>query len=270
LAIDITKQKETENTLRKTQQTLINKSDELTKLNATKDKFFSIIAHDLKNPFNSIMGFANILSRKIDTLQKEQIKDHAEQIYDSSKSAYKLLENLLEWSRSQMGKISFAPENFNLYDLMDEVIVSIYSQATSKQVKIDIQVPQNFEMYGDRNMIATVLRNLVSNAIKFSHRKSKVLVSANAYALRVPETQPHTIVTITDFGLGISETLQKKLFNISEKTTTPGTEKEHGTGLGLLLCKEFIDKHNGYIDIESEIGKGSTFSVILPSQNTDN
>ena len=258
LSIDITKRKEFENKLKQTQLDLQNHRDQLLELIATKDKFFSIISHDLKNPFSSIMGLAEMLKEKAGNMDKETIIRFAGHISQASHNSYKLLQNLLEWSRSQMGKMNFELGNYNLKKLTEEVIELLYSQAKNKDISIELNSSTDLLIHADYNMLSTILRNLISNAIKFSPKGKSIVITAS-------NRDSFTEIKVIDHGKGMSEKIRNNLFKISEKVTTPGTEDEKGTGLGLLLCKEFIDKHGGTIEVESEINKGSTFIVKLPA-----
>jgi PAS domain S-box-containing protein len=262
MSIDITATKEIEIELRKTQHELQIHRDQLIESNATKDKFFSIISHDLKNPFNSIMGLTGLLKEKIERYDKETIAQYAGHIYDASRNSYKLLQNLLEWSRSQMGRISYSPSFYNLATIIDEATTSNLNQAQSKNITVDIDCPDSVQVYADNNMLSTIVRNLISNAIKFSPKGEVIKIEAT-------ENKNYTQIKIIDNGKGMEKSILDKLFKISEKVTTPGTEDEKGTGLGLLLCKEFIDQHNGEIIVESEVRKGSTFTVNLPHQKAN-
>lgn len=257
MSIDISKQKKIELELRKTQEDLKQHRDQLIESNATKDKFFSIISHDLKNPFNSIMGLAGFLQDKIDKYDKETIAKYAGYIYDASHASYKLLQNLLEWSRSQMGKITFYPQEYNLSTIIDEVVTSCFTQADNKNISINIKTDSTINIIADYNMLSTTIRNLLTNAIKFSPKGKTIEIEAQ-------NKEKSTEIKVVDHGKGMPPEIVNNLFKISEKVTTPGTENERGTGLGLLLCKEFIDKHKGTIKVESEEGKGSTFIVRLP------
>ncbi|PLX14829.1 MAG: hypothetical protein C0599_18040, partial [Salinivirgaceae bacterium] len=215
------------------------------------------ISHDLKNPFNSIMGLSNFLYEKIEKYDKETISNYAQHIYEASRNSYKLLQNLLEWSRAQMGQISFAPETHNLANLIDNATASSYNQAEAKNIKFKFDVDYTAEIYADYNMVSTIIRNLTSNAIKFSPKGQIIEFLAK-------NTDTSTVISIKDNGKGMSKKIQDKLFKISEKISTPGTENEKGTGLGLLLCKEFTEAHKGKIHVDSEEGKGSIFTIELP------
>ena len=230
---------------------------ELRELNATKDKFFSIIAHDLKNPFNSILSFTELLGGKINTMKPEAIHKGITRINGSAKSAYRLLENLLEWARSQTGQLEYKPEYFSLKNLFEVSCNLSESSARNKNIALKFEYGENPDVYADLNMIRTVLRNLISNAIKYTPKGGEVLV-------RSVLNGKHVTIYVEDNGVGIPRGTLDKLFDISEKVSTAGTENETGTGLGLLLCKEFVRKHGGKILVESETGKGSRFSFSLP------
>lgn len=250
MAIDITKLKETEEALR-------NREQELSELNATKDKFFSIIAHDLKNPFNTILGFSDLLQRYAHDSKDDKLKKYSDLIQSSTKRAYKLLQNLLEWSRSQMGRVAFNPESHQLKRLLEVTIGALRGQADAKEIEIEHEINSNIMVFADENMLNTIIRNLISNAIKFTPRNGKVTIDANLNGGFVQ-------ISVTDTGVGMPQSTVDKLFKINEKVTSGGTENEHGTGLGLLLCKEFVDKHNGNIVVKSEEGKGSEFTIKIP------
>jgi PAS domain S-box-containing protein len=247
---DITASKEAEITINE-------QKEQLTELNATKDKFFSIIAHDLKSPFHGILGLSNLIVNAKPKLSLEHTMRYVGLINDASGNAYKLLENLLEWSSSQTGKIEFKPEKINLEKTLTDVMNLSENMAKTKNISLTNKIPDNTMVFADRNMLNTVLRNLISNAIKFTNKNGNVSVNAI-------EGKHEITVTVSDSGVGMDELTKNRLFKISEKVTTLGTEKEKGTGLGLVLCKEFIEKHNGNIWVESEPGKGSKFIFTLP------
>jgi len=239
------------------------KNEELTNLNATKDKFFSIIAHDLKSPFNSIIGFSGLLSRQIQEKDFAGIEKYAGIIQNSSQQAMDLLMNLLEWSRSQTGRIVFTPENIDLSALINQSIEFFYGSAQQKSITIYAEIAVTRSLYADKAMINTILRNLISNAIKFTKTGGEIIVSA--------EQIPHEIVvTVSDNGVGMDTGSIAKLFRIDQNHSTLGTEKEKGTGLGLLLCSEFVEKHGGRIWVESTPGKGSKFSFTIPETKIPN
>ncbi|MDP2721437.1 MAG: PAS domain-containing sensor histidine kinase [Bacteroidales bacterium] len=229
----------------------------LQQLIATKDKFFSIIAHDLKSPFNSILGFSNILVEEAKTYDRESIEKFAHIIHQSSVRAMNLLTNLLDWSRTQTGRMNFNPEYFELVTLVNSTLQLLEESATQKSLTISTDLPSNLPIMADKEMIGTVLRNLISNAIKFTYPNGEIRIKA-------VENQDELLVIISDTGIGMDNSSINKLFKIEESNSEKGTNNEKGTGLGLLLCHEFIQKHNGRIWVESEKGIGSTFYFSLP------
>lgn len=234
---DITRRKQAENTI---QENLAR----LDELNATKDKFFSIISHDLKNPFNAIIGFSNILAEQVKEKNYEGILKYAEIIQNSSQRAMDLLLNLLGWSRLQTGTIEFKPENIEIAVLINEAFDLFKDAAQQKSIIISKKIPQNIHVFADGAMISSVLRNLISNAVKFTDAGGEIVVSAE-------QNQDELKIAVSDSGVGIKKEDLNKLFRIEENLSTEGTQKEKGTGLGLILCKEFIEKHGGKIWVES-------------------
>lgn len=246
---DITERKMAENELKASEA-------QLRELNATKDKFFSIIAHDLKSPFNSILGLSSLLEERVGEKNYEDIGEFATLIRSSSELAYDLLKNLLEWSRSQTGKMEFSREYLDLVGLIDDAFHLMENSARQKSIVITRHLPRNMLAFADRAMIATILRNLISNAIKFTKPGGEIIISAQ-------QTSTEIKVAISDNGVGIRKEELSKLFRIDENHSTLGTLNEKGTGLGLILCKEFIEKHGGRIWAESEFGKGSQFYFVI-------
>lgn len=247
---DITERKKYENEI-------ALKNGELQKLNATKDKFFSIIAHDLRSPFNSIVGFSELLIDQIGQKNYNGIDNYAQIIKKSSGQAIKLLMNLMQWSRLQTGRMEIIPEYFEMVCLINEVTQLIFETSQEKEIILKKILPDTATVYADKNMISTVLRNLFSNAVKFSHPGGTVTIT-------VIEQENDLTISVNDIGVGIEKTRINKLFLLNESVSTIGTRNEKGTGLGLILCKEFVDKNEGKIWIESEVGKGSTFHFTLP------
>ncbi|MBN1187534.1 MAG: CHASE domain-containing protein [Bacteroidales bacterium] len=229
----------------------------LIELNASKDKFFSIISHDLKSPFNSIIGFSNLLVEQIKNNDTEGIDMYGNLILESSNMAMDLLLNLIEWSLSQTGRMVFNPEYFDMVACINKVTLMFDYIARQKSITIKNVLPQSAFVFADNSMISTVLRNLISNAIKFTRPGGEIIVSAM-------EKQNQIIFSITDSGVGISKNSIEKLFRIDQNYSTTGTNKETGTGLGLILCKDFVEKNKGKIWVESEEGKGSIFYFTLP------
>jgi signal transduction histidine kinase/ligand-binding sensor domain-containing protein len=240
------------------QEILVNMNKELDSLNVSKDKFFSIIAHDLKNPFSTIIGFSEIQMDDIKSGNLDGIEESATMINISAVQTFRLLENLLEWAKAQRGKLTFNPEPLDLKILMREEIKILSDMAKTKNISLESSIPENIKIVADQNMIKTIIRNLISNAIKFTHRNGKVEVMVRA------ENQYYNI-SVSDTGIGMTDDIIAKIFRIDSDLSTPGTDNERGTGLGLFLCKEFVEKHNGKIWVESISGKGSTFTFSLPS-----
>lgn len=237
----------------------IEQNEKLVTLNATKDRFFSIIAHDLKNPITNFRDITRVLSDKFSDIPNEELQEYIESLRYSSQAICVLLENLLDWSRSQRGAILFAPVEFDFSFLVQNVVEVLHTNAINKNILIDTSyVPDGMRVVADVKMLNTVLRNLVSNAIKFTEQGGKVTVSAK-------KGEKNTEFTVADTGVGISAMKISKLFKVSENNSTLGTYGEQGTGLGLVLCKEFINRHSGDIQIESTLGKGTKITIIIPN-----
>jgi signal transduction histidine kinase len=247
---DITERKNAE-------QLILSQNQELKKLNAEKDKFFSIIAHDMKSPVNSIKGFSELLIELVEDRDYEKIKEFAGIILLSTNRAISLLTNLLEWSQSQSGRMAFNPEYFELNSVLNEVVLLFNGNAEQKFIKIVNEIDTGVKINADRRMIGSVLRNLISNAIKFTNPGGKITITTV-----IEENE--IVISVADTGVGIKKERLDKLFSISESYSTQGTQKEKGTGLGLILSKEFVEKHNGKIRAESTVGVGTVFYVSLP------
>jgi signal transduction histidine kinase/ligand-binding sensor domain-containing protein len=231
-------------------------NEKLSSLNETKDKLFSIIAHDLKNPFTSILGIHENLARRYDTMNDAKRKHKLETVYASSKKIYKLLETLLDWARTQTGKINFNPEEFILNELIDDTILFVENLALEKKIGITQCLKNRVIIFADKNMLTTVIRNLITNAIKFTENGT-IRIEAERGA-------DATMVRIIDSGVGINPEKTPTLFSSINTKSSFGTRGESGTGLGLIICKEFIERHGGIIVVESEVGKGSTFYFTIP------
>jgi signal transduction histidine kinase len=236
---------------------ILYKNSELNDLNAAKDKFFSIIAHDLRNPFNAIIGLTDILLFSLDDLDIQKLQKTLENIKGSSQQAHELLENLLLWARSQTGTISYRPEPLDLKVLVEESIELVTVQAARKNINIISDSKTGGLIRGDVNMMNTILRNLLTNALKFTRRNGEVRVG-------ISREDRFCILSIKDNGIGIPADKIQHLFSIDTAHKTKGTDQEPGTGLGLILCKEFIEKHGGRIEVESIAGNGSEFRLIIP------
>lgn len=244
----------------KTHLKLKQQTNELKEINATKDKFFSIISHDLKNPFYGILSIGKILLEKIKTKNIKETENYAELMFQSAKHAYQLIENLFEWSQSQIGQINYNPEEINIKDIIEETIALFQGDLERKKIEFSQEVPKDSKVYADRNMLRVILRNLISNAIKFTENEGCIKVTFN-------QKDKLGEITISDNGNGIPIEDQQKLFKLNENYSTPDTEQKTGSGLGLILCNEFITKNKGHIYVKSEPGEGSEFSFTLPNSS---
>ncbi len=228
----------------------------LTILNATKDKFFSIIAHDLKNPFNSILGFSELLIEDFKELTEDKKLEFIEAIHDSSRRIYVLLENLLEWASTQTGNIRFHPEVIDMEEVFETNYALIKNKFEEKGIRFNMELPDNTKVFADYNMISTVIRNLMGNAIKFTEN--------GEVRAAIRPVDSHMEISISDSGLGIPHKVQERIFEIDHKKSTSGTRGEKGSGLGLLICREFVLKNGGELFVKSEEGKGTTFTFTVP------
>jgi PAS domain S-box-containing protein len=235
----------------------MNYEKQLNELNATKDKFFSIIAHDLRNPFNLLLGLSEMLIEKSIEKDLDKIEEFSKLIHSASERTFDLLENLLQWSRSQTDKIELLPKYLPLKRIVNDVVRILEMHATQKNIKIQILIEDSIMVYADDNLLKTILRNLISNAIKYTRQGGQVFIKGN-------DKKTETEITIIDTGVGIETEVISNLFKIASVITTEGTAKEKGSGLGLVLCREFIEKHNGSIKVESQPGEGSKFIFTLP------
>ncbi len=236
---------------------LIATQKELELLNKQKDKFFSIIAHDLRSPFSGMLGFAEILIEDYSVLPDEEKKFYIDGVYSSLKDLLTLIDNLLTWSRLNLDRIEFNPVEISLSAITNSVFKSQSIAATNKGVALQSEFDKDVKAFADSDMIETVIRNLVSNAIKFTNPNGVITVKAAAYGDIVK-------VEIADNGVGMKPEIANNLFKIDMHVTTKGTKGENGTGLGLIICKEFVEKNGGTISVESEVGKGTTISFNLP------
>ncbi len=243
-------------------QKLVESEQNLRELNATKDKFFSIIAHDLKNPFNALLGFSELLEHNFDSYSREETKEYINVIYETSQSLFKLLDNLLQWSRTQTGSITYHPSSIELYPIIRQEVELLQVNADRKRIKVKILVDERTTAFADKIIISSVIRNLLNNAIKFTDINGRVEIWAR-------ESFENIEVSVSDSGIGIEPDDIDKLFRLDSTLTTKGTANEEGTGLGLLLCKEFVEKNNGKIWVTSKKGKGSTFYFTLPKKPAD-
>lgn len=238
---------------------LIENEKKLNEMIATKDKFFKIIAHDLRNHFNGLLGYSDLLAQTHKELGVDERDAMINDVSDISKNTFSLLENLLVWSRSQTDDMPFSPRQYHLSELVSSNIESVQSHIKSKGLRLTSDVDQEMMVYADKEMLDTVLRNLLMNAIKFSNKGGEVRIDA-------VQGKDHVRISVHDQGVGMSSEKMEILFDITQKTSTLGTKQEKGTGIGLALCKEFIEAHHGEIHVESEEGKGSVFSIVLPTK----
>lgn len=234
-------------------------NDKLKELNASKDKFFSIIGHDLRQPFNSILGYTNLLIDEFDELSVDEKKQYLGSIKNSANNSFKLLDNLLQWARLQAGRIEINKEIIDPNYLIKNTVKLLGGVAEEKNIKIDTFLEKGLTAYADESMVSMIIRNLITNAIKFTNNGGKIKITSSSHNKSI-------IVSVEDDGVGISKEDLANLFKIDVQHSTPGTDKEKGTGLGLILVKEFLDKNNGKIRVVSELGKGSIFSFSLPKR----
>lgn len=252
----IQKKNSLEHTLKKLNAT----NHKLKELNATKDKFLSIIGHDLKNPFNSLLGLSDLLITSADKYSPEKVRRFAEQMHDSSKNAYNLLENLLEWARIQRGELEPDLKAVDPVEVINEVKELTEPLANSKDINVQTASEGDEPVLADKEMLKTILRNLVTNSLKYTYSRGIVIISTQRF-------ESYLRFTVSDTGVGIPAEYLDRLFEIDCNLSQEGTEKEKGTGLGLILCKEFVEKQGGKIWVESEEGKGSDFHFTIPLWN---
>ncbi len=252
--------------LRQANSMLSELNTELSELNADKDKLFSIISHDLRSPFNSLLGNTQLLAKMIDRLSQQDIQEMSQSIHNQAKAAHELLENLLTWSQLQRGRIEYNPGPVELHQLADNTVALFAEMALAKQIRLEHTIEPGLVIHADEHMVDTVLRNLTANALKFTPAEGKVILSAHRNGVSSDNANPDLIeVTVTDTGIGLSQADIDKLFKIDVHHTTPGTAQENGTGLGLILCQEMVEKNGGQIWVESEQNKGTTVTFTIPA-----
>jgi signal transduction histidine kinase/ligand-binding sensor domain-containing protein len=232
---------------------LTEKNKELQVINSEKDKLFSIIAHDLRSPFSSFLGLTQVMAEELETLSMDQLQEIAGSMRKSATNLFRLLENLLQWSRIQQGSIPFYPAQIELIPIVEESIALVIDSANKKGIEITYDIPYNTMVYADSNMLHTIIRNIISNAVKFTSKNGNVNIEARSTSRNFVE------ISIRDTGIGMSSLMVDNLFKLGSQTNRTGTDGEPSTGLGLIICKEFIDKLGGKIWVESEEGKGSVF-----------
>ncbi len=266
--IDITERKQAE-------IIITHQNHELKKLNSDKDRFISILAHDLKGPFNTLMGFSGLLSKNIRNYDIDKIENQVNIIHQTAKRTYDLLDDILLWARAQYGKLTFEPKKLNFANICQDIANNMMLIADNKNITINYSVTEEIELFADINMLNTILRNLISNAIKFTNKGGTISISTNKFESSTSlnhlqaknsgkSDSGFQVFSVSDNGVGIDPELLDNLFDISQTHSATGTADEKGTGLGLLLCKEFVEKHGGKIWAESELGKGSIFYFTLP------
>ncbi|MBN2520988.1 MAG: HAMP domain-containing histidine kinase, partial [Bacteroidales bacterium] len=239
------------------------KNEELNMSNATKDRFLGIIAHDLKNPISAIWGLSDLLLVD-DKMDKKQKNECVDTINKCVKHTHGLLENLLNWAMAQNKSISHNPFVHNANVIVENELKILRQVADKKQIKIENNVPADFNIYADLNMFETIIRNLVSNAIKYTYPNGHIKINARIVN---DNNILYSEIAVADNGVGMVSDKIEKLFQITKDISTRGTENEEGTGLGLLLCKEFVELHNGTINVDSTPGKGSVFRFVIPVVN---
>lgn len=243
--------------LNEARELIKTQNEELKKLNATKDKFFRIIGHDLKSPISQIIQLSDLLVNQFNDYSEEEIKSFVGYMKESSITTFKLLENLLDWARSQTNSITFNPAFTKIKCIGDECVSLLKENAIAKKITIHNNFNEEIEVKIDQNMISTVIRNLISNAVKFTNEGGTIELEAN---------KKHDVIEISvkDNGVGMRRDDCEKLFKIESGNTSLGTNKEKGTGIGLILCREFVERHNGKIWAESEPDMGSKFTFSIP------
>jgi signal transduction histidine kinase len=250
--------------LKKLNLLLRRNNEELKEINNQKDKFFSIIAHDLRGPFQGLIGLTEHMAAENNELSSDEVKTYSQELNKCVINLYKLLENLLEWAKLQKGLVDFTPERIKLSDMFAQSMEVINQRALQKGITLLNEIPETIEIYADEKIMNTILRNLLFNAVKYTKAEGKVVGKARYSDAGMVE------ISVTDNGVGISPENIGKLFTPGEKVRTIGTEDEPSTGLGLLLCKEFIQKHGGKIWVESKENIGSTFYVTIPGAINNN
>jgi len=229
-----------------------NKILTLNELNASKDKFFSIISHDLKSPFQGLLGFSELLLNNVDLKDTDTVKMVVKNIYDASRTSYNLLESLLEWALLQKGMTYVENKKLNLHDIARHTLELLQPTSLQKNIRIKLLIPKTLEVFSDVHILSTVLRNLLNNAIKFTPYNGEIVISAE-------ENINEVVISVKDNGIGIPKEMISKLFSIETKFSVVGTAGEKGNALGLILCKELIEKNGGKIYVESKLDEGSTF-----------
>ncbi len=242
--------------LKITNEKLSKAEKELIELNDSKDKFFSIISHDLRNPFQGFVGLTDLLVADYDEFTKDELRGVLENLNFSAHKLNKLLENLLTWAKLQIGRIEFSPIKLNARAIAKESVDVFSELITDKNITVQIDIPESQDIVADKFMLETILRNIISNAVKFTFRNGVIHI-------RFEEYEGRAVITIADSGIGMTQNELDKLFKIDKNHTRVGTNNETGTGLGLILCMELAEKNNGIIEVKSKKGEGTAFSLVL-------
>lgn len=251
------KQNNLVNTLKQQNESLNTKSKELDQINKTKDRIFSILAHDLKNPFNSIIGFSDLLLLKYKSFDDAKTERYLNIINHSASESEALLQNIYTWATTQTNDIGYNPTDLNIEKLINNLLAYFRPNLESKEITLEADYNKVSKITADGNMLSTIIRNLVSNALKYSPRRGKINITIN-------DAETHLLFCISDNGVGISEENIALLFDNKRVVQTTGTEEEKGTGLGLVICKEFVERHSGKIWVESKVNKGASFYFTIP------
>jgi len=236
---------------------LVEFSEEMRKLNYTKGRLLSIISHDLRSPFNALIGFSELLIKESHRFDDKQLMGFYKGINETSKKTFELLQNLLDWTRLQTSEIPFHPEELNLAEMTADSMELLKGTAENKEITLSLTIDPDMKISGDRKMFETIMRNLISNAIKYTPRGGQVIIGAE-------NKEGKTVIFVSDTGVGMSHEQAEKLFSVNDKVSTRGTDNELGSGFGLIICREFVRKHGGELTVISEHGKGSTFSILIP------
>lgn len=239
---------------------IIEKNRRLEVLNSTKDRFFSIISHDLKNPFFTLLGYTEFLEKEYNLMNEQERIGYIKHLNKNLKKVYELVNNLLQWSLTQTNGLRIKKEYFEINEIIENIISLLNYSAEQKRIKINMNIKQNTKIFADKNTIITILRNIIGNAIKYSYKDSEI----NLYS---KEDEDYILLEIQDSGIGISQELKNELYKLDIIKKSKGTDSEEGTGLGLIICKEFIEKNDGVIWYESEEGEGTSFFVKIPKVN---
>jgi signal transduction histidine kinase len=241
-------------------QDIESKNRELQAINSEKDKFFSIIAHDVRGPLGSFLSLTEIMNEDLPNMSHDDLQQIANSMHITAQNLYDLLSNLLDWSRMQRGIVDHSPRLVNLNELAVNSAALVVDGAKSKSIDLNIDIPEGTVVFADANMIAAVIRNLLANAVKFTQAGGRATLTAS-------KRNEHEVeIVVSDTGIGIPENLMDNLFKMSGEANRRGTDGELSTGLGLLICREFVEKHGSKIIVESEVGKGSTFRFVLPAK----